>query len=95
MNIFGAMYDKTMQWSKHRFAVFWLSFVSFIEAIFFPIPPDVMLIPMSMSKPKSAFRFALYTAVASVVGGIKVIFNNGATKLLGNRLWRGLKNGAF
>ena len=49
MNIFGAMYDKTMQWSKHRFAVFWLSFVSFIEAIFFPIPPDVMLIPMSMS----------------------------------------------
>ena len=70
MNIFGAMYDKTMQWSKHRFAVFWLSFVSFIEAIFFPIPPDVMLIPMSMSKPKSAFRFALYTAVASVVGGM-------------------------
>ena len=44
--------------------------VSFIEAIFFPIPPDVMLIPMSMSKPKSAFRFALYTAVASVVGGM-------------------------
>ena len=70
MNIFGAMYDKTMQWSKHRFAVFWLSFVSFIEAIFFPVPPDVMLIPMSMSKPKSAFRFALYTAVASVVGGM-------------------------
>ena len=70
MNIFGAMYDKTMQWSKHRFAVFWLSFVSFIEAIFFPIPPDVMLIPMSMSKPKSAFRFALYTTIASVVGGM-------------------------
>ena len=107
MNIFGAMYDKTMQWSKHRFAVFWLSFVSFIEAIFFPIPPDVMLIPMSMSKPKSAFRFALYTAVASVVGGglvmlsaimpligFKVIFNNGVTRLLWNRPWRGLKNGA-
>ena len=70
MNIFGAMYDKTMQWSKHRFAVFWLSFVSFIEAIFFPVPPDVMLIPMSMSKPKSAFRFALYTTIASVVGGM-------------------------
>ena len=44
--------------------------VSFIEAIFFPIPPDVMLIPMSMSKPKSAFRFALYTTIASVVGGM-------------------------
>ena len=70
MNIFGAMYDKTMQWSKHRFAVVWLSFVSFIEAIFFPVPPDVMLIPMSMSKPKSAFRFALYTTIASVGGGM-------------------------
>lgn len=70
MNIFGAMYDKTMAWSKHRFAAFWLSFVSFIEAIFFPIPPDVMLIPMSMSKPKSAVKFALYTAIASALGGI-------------------------
>ncbi|OOF84112.1 hypothetical protein BKG92_01085 [Rodentibacter ratti] len=70
MNIFGAMYDKTMEWSKHRFAAFWLSFVSFIEAIFFPIPPDVMLIPMSMSKPKSAVKFALYTAIASALGGM-------------------------
>ncbi|VEG72248.1 LppB [[Pasteurella] aerogenes] len=70
MNIFGAMYDKTMEWSKHRYATFWLSFVSFIEAIFFPIPPDVMLIPMSMTKPKSAVRLALYTAIASAVGGV-------------------------
>ena len=70
MKIFGMMYDKTMEWSKHRFAAFWLSFVSFIEAIFFPIPPDVMLIPMSMSKPKGAVKFAFYTAIASVIGGI-------------------------
>ncbi|WP_249847574.1 YqaA family protein [Aggregatibacter actinomycetemcomitans] len=70
MKLFGAMYDKTMQWSKHRFAPFWLSFVSFIEAIFFPIPPDVMLIPMSMSKPQSAVKFAMFTATASVLGGM-------------------------
>ena len=70
MNLFGAMYDKTMIWSKHRFAPFWLSFVSFIEAIFFPIPPDVMLIPMSMSKPQSAMKFAWLTAIASVLGGM-------------------------
>ncbi|MCK9110698.1 DedA family protein [Haemophilus influenzae] len=70
MKIFGTMYDKTMEWSKHRFAIFWLSFVSFIEAIFFPIPPDVILIPMSMSKPKSAVKFAFYTAIASVIGGV-------------------------
>ena len=70
MKIFGTMYDKTMQWSKHRFATFWLAFVSFIEAIFFPIPPDVMLIPMSMSKPKSAIRLAFYTALSSAAGGV-------------------------
>ncbi len=64
------MYDKTMQWSRHRFATFWLCLVSFIEAIFFPIPPDVMLIPMSMSKPQSALKFAFYTALASAVGGM-------------------------
>ncbi|PVX41324.1 membrane protein YqaA with SNARE-associated domain [Pasteurella langaaensis DSM 22999] len=70
MKIFGAMYDKTMAWSKHRFATYWLSFLSFIEAIFFPIPPDIMLIPMAMSKPKSAVKFALITAIASVLGGM-------------------------
>ncbi|WP_386688655.1 YqaA family protein [Lonepinella sp. MS14437] len=70
MKIFGTMYDKMMQWSKHRFATFWLCLVSFIEAIFFPIPPDVMLIPMSMSKPQSALKFAFYTALASAIGGM-------------------------
>ncbi|WGE31485.1 DedA family protein [Actinobacillus genomosp. 2] len=70
MKLFGPIYDKTMEWSKHRFAGFWLSFVSFIEAIFFPIPPDVMLIPMSMSKPQNAMRYAIYTTIASVLGGI-------------------------
>lgn len=70
MKLLGTIYDKTMEWSKHRFAAFWLSFVSFIEAIFFPIPPDVMLIPMSMSKPKNATKYAIYTTIASVLGGI-------------------------
>lgn len=70
MKLFGTLYDKTMAWSRHRLAAFWLSFVSFIEAIFFPIPPDVMLIPMSMSKPHLATRYAIYTTLASVAGGI-------------------------
>lgn len=69
MKLFGAIYDKTMQWAKHRYAVVWLSLVSFIEAIFFPIPPDVMLGPMAMSQPHKAIRYAVYTAVASVIGG--------------------------
>ena len=70
MKLFGTIYDKTMIWSQHKFAAAWLSFVSFIEAIFFPIPPDVMLIPMSMSKPQMATRYAIYTTIASVFGGI-------------------------
>lgn len=70
MKLFGKIYDKTMAWSKHKFASGWLSFVSFIEAIFFPIPPDVMLIPMAMSKPQMATRYAIYTTLASVLGGI-------------------------
>lgn len=70
MKLFETIYDKTMAWSKHKFAAGWLAFVSFIEAIFFPIPPDVMLIPMSMSKPHNATRYAIYTTVASVLGGM-------------------------
>ncbi|QIW16713.1 hypothetical protein A4G20_10415 [Pasteurellaceae bacterium RH1A] len=70
MKLFGTIYDKVMDWSKHKFASAWLSFVSFIEAIFFPIPPDVMLIPMSMSKPELATRYAIYTTLASVAGGV-------------------------
>lgn len=70
MNLFGTIYDKIIAWSKHKYAAYWLSFVSFIEAIFFPIPPDVMLIPMAMSKPHHATKYAIYAAVASVVGGV-------------------------
>lgn len=70
MNLFGTIYDKIIDWSKHKYALSALSFVSFIEAIFFPIPADVMLIPMSMSKPQNATKYAIYTTFASVAGGI-------------------------
>lgn len=70
MKLFGTLYDKTMAWSKHKFAAAWLSGVSFIEAIFFPIPPDLMLIPMSISQPAHATRYAIYTTIASVLGGM-------------------------
>ncbi|MDH2925329.1 membrane protein YqaA with SNARE-associated domain [Nicoletella semolina] len=70
MKLFGTIYDTMMAWAAHRFAALGLSFISFIEAIFFPIPPDVMLIPMSMRKPHLATRYAFYTTFASVLGGI-------------------------
>lgn len=70
MQLFGPLYDKTMRWSRHRLAIYWLALVSFIESIFFPIPPDVMLIPMSMSNPKRWVNYALIAAIMSVLGGI-------------------------
>jgi membrane protein YqaA with SNARE-associated domain len=50
-------------------APFWLAGVAFAEASFFPIPPDVLLIPMILARPRAAWRLALIATVASVVGG--------------------------
>lgn len=70
MKLFATIYDKALLWAKHRYAVYWLGFVSFIESIFFPVPTDVMLAPMAMSKPQLATRYALWAAITSVLGGI-------------------------
>lgn len=68
--MFQKFYDKALAWSKHRHASKYLFALSFAESSFFPIPPDVMLAPMSLSQPKKAFNFALLTTIASVLGGI-------------------------
>lgn len=70
MAIFGPLYDKTLELSRHRHAPWYLSAVSFTESSFFPIPPDVMLAPMSMAQPKRWWFFALLTTVTSVLGGV-------------------------
>ena len=51
-------------------AVWGLAAVSFAESSFFPIPPDVVLVPMSLAKPKMAWRYAAICTIASVLGGI-------------------------
>lgn len=70
MNLFSALYERVMQWAKHPHANRYLMGLSFAESSFFPIPPDVMLAPMSLAKPDKAWRYALLTTLASVVGGI-------------------------
>lgn len=70
MKIFSGLYKRVMQWSRHRHAPAYLAGLSFAESSFFPIPPDVMLAPMSMAKPQSAWRFAAITTAASVLGGL-------------------------
>ena len=70
MKLFEPMYDMALRWARHRHAVKYLGGLSFAESVFFPIPPDVMLAPMSLSQPNKAWRFALITTLASILGGI-------------------------
>ncbi len=70
MRLFSVLYDRVMSWSRHRYAPWYLGGLSFAESSFFPIPPDVMLAPMSMAQPSKAWRFALLTTLASVAGGL-------------------------
>jgi membrane protein YqaA with SNARE-associated domain len=70
MRLFSALYDRVMSWSRHRHAPWYLGGLSFAESSFFPIPPDVMLAPMSMAQPARAWRFATLTTVTSVAGGL-------------------------
>lgn len=70
MKIFAFCYDKTMVWAKHRHAQWYLTGMSFAESVFFPIPPDVMLAPMALSRPDRAWLYAALTTMGSVFGGI-------------------------
>jgi membrane protein YqaA with SNARE-associated domain len=70
MRFFSYLYNKMLAWSAHDHAPYYLAGVSFAESSFFPIPPDVMLISMSLAKPPRVWRYALITSVASVIGGI-------------------------
>jgi membrane protein YqaA with SNARE-associated domain len=63
-------YDWVMELATHRHAIWWLAAISFIESSVFPIPPDVMLIPMILAARNHAWRIALVCTVASVLGGI-------------------------
>ena len=70
MKLFGPLYDRVMGWSSHRHAGRYLVVLSFAESSFFPVPPDVLLGPMTLARPERGWWFALTTTVASVVGGL-------------------------
>lgn len=70
MKIFSKLYERAMHWARHRHAPWYLGGLSFAESSFFPIPPDVMLAPMSLANPSRALWFALITTLASVAGGV-------------------------
>lgn len=70
MRFFSRTYEKMLVWAAHRHAVWYLGGLSFAESSFFPIPPDVMLIPMALARPGRAWRYALITTIASALGGV-------------------------
>src|SRR6201999_4660125 len=63
------LYTRVMMLAASPNAAWWLALVAFAEASFFPIPPDALLVPMVLAKPRAAWRFAGICTVASVAGG--------------------------
>ena len=70
MRFLHLLYNWTMQLANNPRAIWLLGIVSFIEAIFFPIPPDVLLIPMILANIKRAWLYAFVTTITSVIGGL-------------------------
>ena len=64
------LFDKCVDWAGRKYANFALAFVSFIESSFFPIPPDVMIIPMVIAKKQHFVKIALIATTFSVLGGL-------------------------
>ena len=68
--MFSKLYNKTIQLAGSNNSKFFLGCVSFIESFIFPIPPDVIIIPMTIAKPKNWIKIAMIATIGSVLGAI-------------------------
>ena len=68
--MFTTLYKKCLDLAAHKSSKYYLALVSFVESSFFPIPPDVMVIPMVISKKNDFIKIFLITTIFSVLGGI-------------------------
>ena len=68
--MFNSLYKKCLNLAAHKSSKYYLAFVSFIESSFFPIPPDVMVIPMVISKKKDFIKIFIIATIFSVLGGM-------------------------
>lgn len=64
------LYDGTMRLADSPHALWFLALVSFVESSFFPIPPDILMIPMILARPSRAWLIATVALVSSVLGGM-------------------------
>ncbi len=69
-NVLRRLYQWVLHWAETPYGTPALFLISFAESSFFPIPPDVLQIALSMSRPRRAYFYAAVSAVASVLGGI-------------------------
>ena len=68
--MFNTLYRKCLNLAAHKSSKYYLAVVSFIESSFFPIPPDIMVVPMVISKKKEFIKIFLIATIFSVLGGI-------------------------
>ena len=68
--MFRSLYKKCLDLAAHKSSKYYLAIVSFVESSFFPIPPDVMIIPMVISKKNDFIKIFLITTIFSVLGGM-------------------------
>ncbi len=82
------LYDKTLKLAAHKSSKFYLALVSFVESSFFPIPPDIMIIPMSLAKKEEYLKIFFIATLFSSLGGlfgyfIGSLFTDKAIMLMG------------
>lgn len=70
MKIFGPLYDRALGWARHPRAPAYLTGLSFVEAIIFPVMPEVMLAPMCVAQPRRGFWFATLSLAGSMAGAL-------------------------
>lgn len=68
MPLFAPLYQRTLAWARHRHAPGFLTVFSFTEAVFFPVPPEVMLAPMCLAQPRHGFTYAGLSLAGSLAG---------------------------
>ena len=68
--MFQTLYSKCLELASHKTSNFYLGLVSFTESSFFPIPPDVMIVPMVIAKKKNYIKIFLIASIFSVLGGV-------------------------
>ena len=68
--ILKKLYDRCVELARHKFSKLLLGFVAFIESFFFPVPPDLMIIPMVVAKKEDYLKIFLIATTGSVLGGL-------------------------